>query len=117
MGCTAVIHILGQSGITGGSLRTTQDDNCGDDDDDDVNGDEYDGCQFKDPLLLTQDDNGCDDHDIDGMNIMVVNLDPLRPTQDDNSGDDHDDDVDEDEYGQPKDPLRPTQDDNSGCCR
>ena len=99
MGCTAVIHILGQSGITGGSLRSTQDDNCGDDDDDDVNGDEYDGCQFKDPLLLTQDDNGCDDHDIDEdeynygqlrnevvlvvtimmtmwmkMNMMVVNL-------------------------------------------
>ena len=65
MGCRAVIHILGQSGITGGSLWPTQDDNCGDDDDD-VNGDEYDGCQLKDPLLLTQDDNGCDDHDIDG---------------------------------------------------
>ena len=63
MGCRAVIHILGQSGITGGSLRTTQDDNCGDDDDD-GDGDEYDRSELKDSLLLTQDDNGCDDHDI-----------------------------------------------------
>ena len=91
MGCRAVIHILGQSGITGGSLRTTQDDNCGDDDDD-GDGDEYDRSELKDSLLLTQDDNGCDDHDIDGDVYNGGQLrDLLRPTQDDNSGDDHDD--------------------------
>ena len=49
MGCRAVIHILGQSGITGGSLRSTQDDNCGDDDDNDV--DEYIGSQLSSGLL------------------------------------------------------------------
>ena len=51
MGCRAVIHILGQSGITGGSLRSTQDDNCGDGDDDDVDGDEYIGGQLSSGLL------------------------------------------------------------------